>query len=53
MGHGLGLKGTKDEPLSGIYIAYAAGTGILVFIDLVAEIGWNKIGKARHGGHAK
>ena len=50
MGEGLGLKGTEDEPLSGSLVAYAAGTGILVFIDLVAEIGWHKIVKAHHGG---
>ena len=48
MGKGLGLKGTQDEPLSGCYAAYAAGTGLLVFIDLVAAIAWNKIVMARH-----
>ena len=34
MGKGLGL--TKDS--KGSYLAFAAGTGVLVFIDLVAKM---------------
>lgn len=34
MGKGLGL--TKDS--KGKYLAFAAGTGVLVFVDLVAKM---------------
>ena len=34
MGKGLGL--TKDS--QGVHFAFAAGTGVLVFVDLVARI---------------
>jgi hypothetical protein len=43
LGRGLGLIGTKECPLSGSYTAYAAGTGVLVFIDLVAAIARHKM----------
>ena len=35
LGKGLGLPDTYAE---GIYVAFAAGTGVLVFMDLVAHI---------------
>jgi hypothetical protein len=40
MGRGLGLS--KDS--TGMHIAYAAGTGVLVFIDLVARLALSHLG---------
>ena len=34
MGRGLGL----DENSQGVHLAFAAGTGVLVYIDLVARM---------------